>query len=711
MRRDSLVLLALMCSVASAGAQERPSGGGPAPQSSAGVPSVVTSAPLTSQDKVAVRALLAPQRVYVGQQATYEVGVFLSDDVRPRLGRNPEFVPPELRSMLAYDLPTPARLPARIVAETHFDVHVFQRALFPLIAGRHDIPPARLNYSLKFSPSIFSREESHAVNTGAAVLIAIDPPAEGRPSGYHGAVGRLGIDAAFESRQGRVGDPLVLHVGVSGVGNVSLFPRPSVDIPWGDAVQGEERVELDTSSVLVRGRKEFEYIITPTRSGLLAVPVVQYPYFNPYTEKYEIAVARPDPVEVAPGSLAAPRGVEVDSQPLPSIRREFRGDIEPPVTTTSWFWISLAVIPFLAMATTTRRRERPVRQSSAKDRVRQLTTLRAPADATLLRRDYAAALIERLRLPPPVLSNRMVFVRTLRRCGVSKETASEAGALLAELDASVFGRETALPPDAALRARRTLDAVDAEALPREGLIAREIVPLGTVLLVLVSLGPLAASSADSAAAEFQRAVSAYDARELERAGQIFSGIAAMHPRAADAWANAGTVAWQRQDTAAAVGGWQRALRLEPLAEDVRERLRFTPGFRAGIFGDVPPIPASFLAVLGTLLWLAGWGVIARARARRVRQRAGTALVVLAVGIALGGRVLQDRVDGRHTVVITAADRLRTTPALAADAVADVATGEVGISTGGQGAWTRLRLSDGRKGWMQSHVLESLELVR
>jgi hypothetical protein len=369
------------------------------------------------------------------------------------------------------------------------------------------------------------------------------------------------------------------------------------------------------------------------------------------------------------------------------------------------------VIPALALATTTRRQRRPVRVSSAKERVRQLAASRAPADATLLRRDYAAALVERLRLPPPVLSNRAVFVRTLRRCGVTKETASEAGALLAELDASVFGRETALPPDAALRARRMLEAVDAEALPREALVAREIIPLGTVLLLLVSLGSLAASTDDSAAAEFRRAVSAYDARDIERAGEIFSGIAAMHPRAADAWANAGTVAWQRQDTAAAVAGWQRALRLEPLAEDVRERLRFTPGFRAGILGDVPPIPVAALAVLGAALWLTGWGLIARARALHVRRDAGTALVLLAVGVALGGRVLQDRVDGHRTFVLTAADHLRTTPALAGDAVADVATGEVGVSTGAQGAWTRLRLSDGRKGWIQSHLLESLELVR
>jgi hypothetical protein len=99
-----------------------------------------------------------PDRVYIGQQATYEIGIFLSDDMRTRLRRNPQFVPPDVRSMIAYDLPVPARLLTRQAGGRQYDVHVFARALFPLTAGVHEIGAARLEYAVPLSSSIFARE-------------------------------------------------------------------------------------------------------------------------------------------------------------------------------------------------------------------------------------------------------------------------------------------------------------------------------------------------------------------------------------------------------------------------------------------------------------------------------------------------------------------------------------------------------------------------
>ncbi len=124
-----------------------------------------------------------PDTVWVGQQATYQVGVFLSDEIRGRLRRNPVFVPPELRSMLAYDLASLNSVP-RYAGSRRYEVHVFQRALFPLTAGRHEIPPARLEYALPLSNSFFAREESHSARTQSLVVIAREPPMAGRPPGY-----------------------------------------------------------------------------------------------------------------------------------------------------------------------------------------------------------------------------------------------------------------------------------------------------------------------------------------------------------------------------------------------------------------------------------------------------------------------------------------------------------------------------------------------
>ena len=56
------------------------------------------------------------------------------------------------------------------------------------------------------------------------------------------------------------------------------------------------------------------------------------------------------------------------------------------------------------------------------------------------------------------------------------------------------------------------------------------------------------------------------------AREAFIVAATTEPRAPDAWANLGTASWAAADTARSVAAWQRALRLEPLASDVRDRV-------------------------------------------------------------------------------------------------------------------------------------------
>ena len=44
------------------------------------------------------------------------------------------------------------------------------------------------------------------------------------------------------------------------------MPRPAVRVPWGQLVAAEERVKLDSSATMIRGSKEFDWVITPARS-------------------------------------------------------------------------------------------------------------------------------------------------------------------------------------------------------------------------------------------------------------------------------------------------------------------------------------------------------------------------------------------------------------------------------------------------------------
>ena len=184
-------------------------------------PAVVLRARLDPKAHVNFRAMVLPETVYVGQQASYQVGVFLDDDVRLRLRRNPEFVPPEPRSMMVYELrPRAVAMPPRTEGGVRYETHAFERALFPLSAGRYIIPPAELVYALPLSSSFFSRSESFTLRSDSLAVVALEPPESGRPPDYQGAVGRLQVSVAADSAAGRGGDPLVHTLRVTGTGKV-----------------------------------------------------------------------------------------------------------------------------------------------------------------------------------------------------------------------------------------------------------------------------------------------------------------------------------------------------------------------------------------------------------------------------------------------------------------------------------------------------------
>lgn len=717
-RRGWLAMVGLLLPIPAAGQRGAP------PRAPEAPPAIVAAGEVDPRKDVNFSAIALPSTVYVGQQVTYQIGVFLSPDVARRLRRNPEFVPPDVRSMLAYDLPSPARALRREEGGRSFDVHVFQRALFPLTAGTHVLAPARLTYALPLANTFFSREESHAARTGAVTVVAREPPLAGRPAGYDGAVGRIALSARVDSVTSRIGDPVSVIVSVRGIGNVSLFPRPRLALAWGDAVNGAERVSIDSGTALVQGRKDFEWIVTPRQEGALEIPAVRYPFWNPYTEAYEVAVTDPLPLRVDGGTLAARVAVAVDTVPRLPLRARYRGPLSPPRSTAPTWWALLAVVPIPALALGARQRPRRPRSPRPLGSLQRLATAPGTSPA-MVRRAFASAIMARTSVGARAMSDTSSLVRRLRHAGVTAATAERAALVLAEIDRATYGREGAPPaPDLARRAAGVFADIDTEAIPNAGVRAREAPrPRGSRWSLVVAMtsalafGGMAAIAAPSDTtqdgARFHRGVAAYDRGDFRAAMRDFRDLAVRVPRAADAWANLGTAAWYANDTAAAAIGWQRALRLEPLAGDMRTRLEATPGFRPGIAGDVPPIPVDAAAALGTLVWVVGWAGLAWSLAHRRREGRRLAWGAIGTGALLGMMTvsLGETLSGRHRVIVLEADRLRASPALGAEASSDVMAGEGAREVAAQGVWSRVRFADGRSGWMESRRLASLDLAR
>ncbi|HET7188780.1 MAG TPA: BatD family protein [Gemmatimonadaceae bacterium] len=663
----------------------------------------------TTPPLVLVRSLLdagAGQRsdtLYVGQQVDYVVDVQLNETARDRLRHNPTFFPPEMPAVLAYDLAPPAPV---VRAGRHcFETLSYRRALFPLFPGETVIPPATLSYSLPLSTSFFSREESFELRTDSVRFVAIEPPTQGRPADFAGAVGTFQATARLDEPTGRMGDPVVLTLRLSGTGNVKLLPRPTITIPWATIALGDERVVVDTTSASVRGTKEFDWLLTPRRAGHLTVPSFRYPYFDPARNAYGVALADSSVFDVAAATLAsADTGVATR---LP-IRRALDTEQGTPLPARPWYWavLLLAPVPATLRRILVRRRRRASHHTAAR-RLHALGSTKRPPSPRELRRGYLDALRERVPAVGAAQSARLPLARLLRRAGVTDATAHDAEVVLDRLDRAAFSPAGTVDPTLVARTLAIARAVDAEAVrPRiDG-----ITPM--ILFATVWFTATAVAMPDAVLRTFGDGVQAYERGQYATAQRLFARTAARAPRAPDAWANLGTAAWARGDTAHAVVGWQRALRLDPLDDETREHLALVQPPVIGAPGYVAPVPVNALALAALLLWTAAWLALAFQAVRRtphVRPIAGGALAVALVALA-AALELQDRGGVRGLGVLRGARELLESPSPDGAVAVAAAAGEVGTLGVREGAWVRLSLGGGRAGWVPAAAVLPLDVV-
>ena len=648
---------------------------------------------------VIVRAWLDRQRkpasdtLYVGQQVDYVVDVQLNQSARQRLRRNPTFFPPEMPGVLAYDLAAPAAVAH--VGRRCFETLSYRRALFPLFAGRSAIAPAALTYSLPLSTSFFAREESFELRTDSVRFVAIEVPLKGRPADFAGAVGDVAARSFVSTAVGRMGDPVVVTLRLEGSGNVKLWPRPPLKLGWASVANGAERVEVDTSHARVKGSKEFDWLVTPGQPGRQDVPALSYPYFDPERAAYDSVRTRPLALDIATAVLA-----EVDSMPVTrlGIRRTLREETPPPAPARPWYWVLLAMAPVPAAFRRVRRsaRGRTERRSAAR-RLRDAARGGDALSPRALRRLYLEAVSDRVPTVRTVVQP-AAFARALRLAGVTEAVADAAGGLVARLDTSAFSSSGRAEEGTVTEAASIVQAIDLEAIRLSRSRTGRMV---AVVGVLAGAGTIALAMPDGLNRTFDAGVAAYDHAAYTTSQRLFARVAARAPRAADAWANLGAAAaWSRGDSAAAARAWQRAMRLEPLDGESRERLDafVAPNLRAS--GYVPPVPVTAIALAALACWLAAWTLFAlplRMRPPGARGIAGGAMT-LAAALLLGALELGDRLESGRLGVLRVTRPLADAPGSTA-ALATGKVGETGALGAREGAWVRIAIDPVRSGWV------------
>jgi hypothetical protein len=399
-----------------------------------------------------------------------------------------QFRPPAYDGFWVEELETPRRLAHRLrtVNGVPTRAYLLQRiALFPTRAGEAELGPYQLDVAVRVgSDSLLSpfQDVRRVRRRSAPVAIRVKPLPAGAPPGFDGVnVGAWRIEATTSSARVAAGEPVAVRVKVSGDGNVRALAPPRLpELPGARRFEPTLADEVAAKAGRLAGSRTLETVLVPAAAGILAIPPLEWPFFDPRSGRYEVARTRALRVEVLPGAppAAAPAaaGAAALAAALHPLRPE--GALAPraaPPWRRAPFLALVAVPPLLFAALVLRdgwRRRAtegaPARRARGAGR---LAGRRLRAAGRRLAAGQRAAALDEIegalagfaadRLGRPVAGmTRDDLGAALAAAGFPPAGISELAAALEACDAGRFGGGAA-PEDVLARAERALALLEA----------------------------------------------------------------------------------------------------------------------------------------------------------------------------------------------------------------------------------------------------------
>ena len=222
----------------------------------------------------------------------------------------------DLKSFYTREVPLPA--------EKSFKVETFngrpyktvtwqQYVMFPQATGKLEIPSityeglvVQQNRNVDPFEAFFNGGSGYIEVkkqiTAPGITIQVDPLPQ-RPSNFSGGVGQYTISASLDKTQVKANDPVKLRVVVNGAGNMKLLKQPIVKFPKDfDSYDAKVTDNTKLTTQGLEGSIIYDFLAVPRHQGEFEIPAIEYIYFdtriNAYktvkTESFKLSVAKGD---------------------------------------------------------------------------------------------------------------------------------------------------------------------------------------------------------------------------------------------------------------------------------------------------------------------------------------------------------------------------------------------------------------------------------
>jgi hypothetical protein len=329
---------------------------------------VTASAPALSA--AFLKLIPSKEMVYVGEVFPVEVQLYLA--VREDNLQLPQI---EGDGFVFGKVPQPTQSNSQ-VGNQMFQVVTFRLSAMAVKEGTLTLGPAQCSLVLYVpiggrSRTLFDdffgggvQRRPVTLSSEAQKIVVVPLPKEEQPASFNGAVGRFSLAATASPTNVIVGDPITLHLKITGQGNLESLPFPG-DSDWADFKLYPPTSKIEsTDSIGVTGAKSFERVVIPQSADVKHLPGVTFSFFDPEQKAYRTLDTPPIPIVVRPSqairSLPPFSGPSRSASENSTLVRDvvhikpYLGPVieglQPPLLLQPWF-LALQGVPLVAWFT------------------------------------------------------------------------------------------------------------------------------------------------------------------------------------------------------------------------------------------------------------------------------------------------------------------------------------------------------------------------
>ena len=571
------------------------------------------------------------------------------------------------------------------------------------------------------------------------IEIQVDPLPT-RPANFSGGVGQFNVSAQLNKTETKANDPVSMRIVVSGTGNLKLIKEPIVNFPK-DFDKYDPKITEQTKLTAngLEGSKIYDILIVPRHQGKYEIPPVEFTYFNTATNQYETAKSEAFILDVAKGSGAGTVSDFSGQEDLKELNKDIRYIKTGPADVQGFdgfffgsvaYWVSLAILALIFISLFVIFRQRAIDNANVTKmrgkKANKVATKRLKKAAKLMKDNKPSEFYDevlralwgyvgdKLSMPVEQLSHDNISQRLAER-QVDESTIAQ---FMEALDECEFERYA--PGDPKGNMNKVYEKAMTAIERIEDAMKKKRTAKTTAVVLLLMLLPLGAhattkAEADSAYArgQYQQAISDYE--ELLKGGA-----------SADLYYNLGNAYYRTENITRAVLNYERALLFSPGDRDIRFNLQLA---QSKTIDKIVPESEMFFITwyhsLVNLMSVDAWARLAilslalviilsllylfsdRIWLRKVGFFGGTfLLVVFVLANIMAWQQKQNMLYRKCAIVTASSITVKGAPAKNGTDLFILHEGtKVIITDDAMKAWKKIRLADGKEGWIESQKIE------